>query len=253
MTGLVKAPVYQQLNELLRQIIKSGEVRPGAQFLTERQISERFEVSRATANKALSNLVSEGVLEFRKGLGTFVQGGVLDVDLGLLVSFTARAESVGRKPQTRVLSCRKVTASDVEPEVASRLDLGASPAILLERLRMTEAEPVILERRVVVARHAPALDAKLAAGSLYAYFTKKLRLAISGAEQVIRAVAATAEEAEHLAIKRGAPCMEVVAVGHLNGNVPLWWERTLYRGDSYQFSNRVGGRGSGGAMDLVRG
>jgi DNA-binding GntR family transcriptional regulator len=55
------------LRELLRGL--------GERLLTERQICERFGVSRATANKALSNLVSEGVLEFRKGVGTFVREG----------------------------------------------------------------------------------------------------------------------------------------------------------------------------------
>ena len=71
---LVKEPIYQQLNGQLRLLIGSKECPLGSQFPTERQICERYGVSRATANKALSNLVSEGLLEFRKGVGTFVRG-----------------------------------------------------------------------------------------------------------------------------------------------------------------------------------
>ena len=52
--GLMREPIYQQLNQLLRSLIRSVEFPVGGQFLTERQVSERFEVSRATANKALS-------------------------------------------------------------------------------------------------------------------------------------------------------------------------------------------------------
>lgn len=74
-TRLVRSPIYQQLNQLLRDLIREGEFKSNEQFLTERQICDRFNVSRATANKALSNLVAEGVLEFRKGVGTFVRGG----------------------------------------------------------------------------------------------------------------------------------------------------------------------------------
>ena len=88
---LVKEPIYQQLNGYLKQLIDSGECPIGGKFLTERQICERYGVSRATANKALSNLVSEGLLEFRKGVGTFVRGRPLDYNLRALVSFTDKA------------------------------------------------------------------------------------------------------------------------------------------------------------------
>lgn len=73
---LVRDPIYQQLNELLQKLIHEGEFKRGQQFLTEREVSERFGVSRVTANKALSHLVVEGVLEFRKGVGSFVREGV---------------------------------------------------------------------------------------------------------------------------------------------------------------------------------
>src|SRR5262245_94996 len=110
---LVKQPIYQQLNEELRGLLGSGEFKTGARFLTEREISQRFEVSRATANKALSNLVSEGILEFKKGVGTFVRGGVLDYDLRSLVSFTGKASGAGKKPSTRVLDFDRRTGASV--------------------------------------------------------------------------------------------------------------------------------------------
>ena len=101
--ALVKKPIYQQMNQLLRSLIDSGEFHVGDQFPTEREICERFEVSRATANKALSNLVSEGLLEFRKGVGTFVRGKPMDYNLRALVSFTEEALASGKKPATRLL------------------------------------------------------------------------------------------------------------------------------------------------------
>src|SRR5436305_1998768 len=123
---LVKQPIYQQLNEALRGLLGSGEFRTGARFLTERQVSEWFEVSRATANKALSNLVSEGILEFKKGIGTFVRGGVLDYDLRSLVSFTGKAAAAGKRPSTRVLDFDRILASAVSARTA--VALRARPA-----------------------------------------------------------------------------------------------------------------------------
>jgi DNA-binding GntR family transcriptional regulator len=75
----------------------------GRKFLTEREICGRYSVSRPTANKALSNLVSEGLLEFRKGVGTFVQGRALAYNLRALVSFTDKAIAACKQPSTEVL------------------------------------------------------------------------------------------------------------------------------------------------------
>ena len=59
---LVRDPVYKQLNDALRRLIAAGEFTRGTKFLSEREIGQRFSVSRATANKALSTLVAEGVV-----------------------------------------------------------------------------------------------------------------------------------------------------------------------------------------------
>ena len=43
---LVREPMYQQLNGLLRELLRNGDFREGDQFLTERQIVEKFQLSR---------------------------------------------------------------------------------------------------------------------------------------------------------------------------------------------------------------
>ena len=126
---LVREPMYQQLNSHLRVLVASGECPVGSKFLTERQICERFGVSRATANKALSNLVSEGLLEFRKGVGTFVQGRALDYNLRALVSFTDKAISAGKQPSTQVLQFASVAVKDVLDEVPGTAARVRAPSL----------------------------------------------------------------------------------------------------------------------------
>ena len=98
---LVREPVYQQLNNALREMLISGDHKVGDKFLTEREICQRFAVSRTTANKAISNMVSEGVLEFKKGLGTFVRTLPLDYDLRSLSVSHARHAKPGEFPGLR--------------------------------------------------------------------------------------------------------------------------------------------------------
>jgi GntR family transcriptional regulator len=239
--ALVKQPIYQQLNEALRGMLGSGEFKTGSRFLTEREISERFDVSRATANKALSNLVSEGILEFKKGVGTFVRGGVLDYDLRSLVSFTGKAAAAGVRPSTRVLEFDRLTAEGIPPRIRGLLRLhGADRVYRVERVRLVNDIPVILERRFIVESHCPGLSKRDLSGSLYAAWTGRFRLQIGGAEQMIRATLIRGREAELLGISGPGAGLVVQSVGWLGDHRPLWWERTLYRGDAYAFRNRLG-------------
>jgi GntR family transcriptional regulator len=237
---LVRSPVYQQLNEQLRGLLRR-EFAPGEQFLTERRVGERFQVSRATANKALASLVSEGLLEFRKGVGTFVRGGPIDYDLRSLISFTEKARAAGRTPSTQVRSFVKVEARRSPPEVQAALRVQPdAPLWHLVRLRLADDVPVILEDRFVDAVRCPRLTRRQANGSLYQAWTETHGLQLAGATETIRAIGLPPDEAGLLSVAVGSPAFEVVSTGLLEGGEPLWRERTLYRGDAYEFRNRLG-------------
>lgn len=242
MHELTREPIYQQLNQLLRALVHTDEFPVGGQFLTERQVSERFQVSRATANKALSNLVSEGVLTFRKGVGTFVSARSMDYNLRALVSFTDEAIAAGKRPETRVLRFERLDASEASEDVAQALHVsGADPLWHLERLRLADGLPVILERRHIVAAYCKTLKKDDVGGSLYKIWKDRHNLDVEGAEQSIRAVNISREEAKTLGTRQNAAGLLVTSVGFLRGREPLWFERTLYRGDAYEFHNRLGG------------
>lgn len=234
---LVKDPIYYQVNHLLREIIRTGEYHKGDKFLTERQICERFDISRATANKALSNLVSEGVLEFRKGVGTFLSSDLLDYDLRALVSFTEKARQAGKHPSTQLLRFETQPANE-RAEILQHTP--ETPLYYMERLRLADSIPVILEARYLVPHFCPNLTAELLTGSFYELLTHHYHLEVMGAEEVIRAVILSDEEAQQLAVISGSAALCVESVGYLKGGIPLWQERTLYRGDSYEFRNHLG-------------
>lgn len=231
-----KTPVYQQLLATLRQLVTGGEFAEGDRFLTERQVSERYATSRPTANKALASLVAEGLLEFRKGVGTFVRGRVLDYDLGALVSFTRKAEAAGKRPSTQVLSFDLTTAANLPPEPAQQLGCPPeTPLYYMERLRLADGVPVILEHRWVLAAHCPGLERRELHGSLYAVWTERFGLSIGEGDQRIRALNVAGAEARLLGVRPGQAGLEVLCRGHLRSGQVLWFERTIYRGDSYEF------------------
>lgn len=240
MASSVRDPVYQQLTQRLRRLVGKG-YQAGEKFLTEREIVKRFSVSRATANKALASLVSEGLLEFRKGVGTFVRRPSISYDLRTLISFTDKAKAVGKTPRTTLLTFGQIPASEIDAEIAHQLRVRPDESVWeLDRVRYIDDVPVILEHRYVVAAHCPKLTRAQAEASLYHAWTDTHKLKVAGAEETIRAILLSEAEAQHLGVAPGSPALEVVAIGLLQGDQPLWWERTLYRADQYVFHSRLG-------------
>ncbi len=234
--------VYRKLHVHLRLKVREGGFTAGDQFLTEREIAGSYKVSRVTANKALSRLVTEGWLEFRTGAGTFVRGDVLDYDLRHLVSFTEKAKAAGKKPGTKVLVFEKLTATEVTKAIRTGLKLGADEELFyFERLRLADGSPVIFERRWVIDRLCPKLTSTNVRGSLYSLWTDKFGLEITGADEVIRAVNLSSKQAALLDVLPQTAGLLVQSTGYLGGDQPLWWEETLYRTDVYEFRNRLGG------------
>jgi len=237
---LQKNPVYRQLNDLLRTML-STQFKRGDRFLTERDISEKFQVSRATANKVLASLVSEGLIEFRRGVGTFVRRDVIDYDVRSLVSFTEKAKMAGKRPSTKLLTFGEISANEVDHAVVSALNVASDVTLWeMERIRLADNVPVIYEHRFVVKDLCPKLTLAQASGSLYQAWTDKHRLQIAGADEVIRAVLLDLSEARHLQATVRSPGLEVTAVGYVYDQRPLWWERTVYRGDQYEFRSHLG-------------
>lgn len=245
---------HQHLVEQLRTLIREGNFSPGSKFLTEREIAERYETSRPTANKALSSLVSAGLLEVRRGAGTFVREGILDYDLERLVSFTDKAKAVGKKPSTNLLEYRRISASEAPHEVMKALQVTDSTTLIyMERIRLADRMPVIYERRYVTASLCSEMTRSNAKHSLYAYWTDKCGLTITGADETIRAVNATKAEAALLQVPLGSACFKIIATGHVGDQMPLWHEETLYRADVYEFRNRISGlAGNHAAMGKIR-
>ncbi len=239
-TNLVTDPIYQQLNKILRELMASDEFKVGDRFLTERSICDKYNVSRATANKALSNLVSEGLLKFKKGVGTFiVSKPVLDASPSI-ASFTHNARIAGMVPTSKILTFRKIRASEVEESAAEVLGLEDNEEIfLVERLRFADRIPMVLEHRYIRAKFCPDLTKDLVEESLYALFVLRYELNITSSEETIQAVTLSPDEARLLDVEPGKAGFLITAIGIIDDSTPLWYEKTLHRPDGFSFRCRV--------------
>lgn len=73
-----RSPIYRQIAEQIRGQVMSGALEEGEQVMSTTQYATTFRINPATAAKAFAELVDEGVLEKRRGLGMFVATGARD-------------------------------------------------------------------------------------------------------------------------------------------------------------------------------
>lgn len=65
-------PVHVQLTTQIRHLIEAGQLKPGMQLPTVRQLAGFLRINRNTAARALADLLKDGYLESQQGRGTFV-------------------------------------------------------------------------------------------------------------------------------------------------------------------------------------
>jgi GntR family transcriptional regulator len=67
-----RTPIYAQLDRALRAAIVTGRLRPGDQLPTVRQLAVELQVNANTVARVYAELEREGVLETRRGVGSFI-------------------------------------------------------------------------------------------------------------------------------------------------------------------------------------
>ena len=90
-------PKYKIIENYIIDRIQSGDLKPGDQIETEKQLSEKFDIGRLTVNKALINLAQEGYIERTAGKGSFVLPRMVTKSISQGGSFTDDMASVGMK------------------------------------------------------------------------------------------------------------------------------------------------------------
>jgi DNA-binding FadR family transcriptional regulator len=114
--------VYSLVIEQIRDLIESGELKPGEKLPTERSLAEQLGVSRSSVREALSALEVLGVIKSRQGLGNYVAHNVssdlpqdqyesLIVDGGPLEIIEARQLF---EPGVAALAARRRTEADLQ-------------------------------------------------------------------------------------------------------------------------------------------
>ena len=154
---------YREIERFLRAQVEGA--RPGAPLPSEAELCERFSVSRMTVRQALQELTNDGLVERRRGQGTFVAHRPVHRRPGVFLSFTEEMNRRGMQATSRLLSAGMDDARRSET-----LDLGLAPdsrVVRVRRVRLADGVPVALEDAALVPELGGVLEEDLGGGSLH--------------------------------------------------------------------------------------
>lgn len=227
-------PVYRQISEILRQEIqnlyKAADLLP-----SETELALRFNVNRHTLRRAIDELVAEGLVVRRHGIGVFVLSPAIDYAIGSRTRFTETLEAQGVTTQSRVIRKQVVLARG---GVAARLKVTeGTQVIFLETLREVEGKPFCIISHFLPLQAFPQVLESYNQGSLHAFLEAHCNTKVQRSESLISAVLPEADDAELLNMPRNLPVLRVKSLNVASDSQqPAEYVVTRFRGDATQLS-----------------
>ncbi len=227
-------PLHHQVYLDLRAALDAGEWRPGEQIPPERELAGRYGCSVITVRRALGDLARERRLKRTRGRGTFVSRPPIQLDLDGTMTFSEELQLLGHDPSTRVVSAETLPA---DSRVAEALELPVGADVVhLERLRMADGEPLLLEQVFLPAARFPGLLAgDLEAGSLYQLLVDRYDTAVVRAREALEPIALAAREARLLGVEPHRPALLIEGLAFDRFGMPVEFARSYVRGDRTRY------------------
>jgi GntR family transcriptional regulator len=231
-------PLYTRVETALVSDITAGILPPGCQLPTEDTLIARFEVSRTTVRKAVENLVARGLVEIRRGRGTFVTEPKIKQDLTELSGFVEDMIALGRTPTARLLDRQLVVANKT---VAQHLGIPVGTLVYrIERVRSADGVAMSFDETYLPQEIGSKIVSNdLEAEPIFSLLEDKYDLPLIEAQYQLEAVTADARVARALGIEVGNPIFLIERTSYVEGQRPIDYEKLHYRGDLIKFATRL--------------
>jgi GntR family transcriptional regulator len=227
-------PFYHQVYLDLRTSIDGGRWPVGYRIAPERELATQYGVSVITVRRALDELAREQRIERTRGRGTFVLPPRIDRDLDEPLTFTEEMQRRGMDPQTRLIAAGEGTAGEAVG-AALQIEVDA-PIVFIERLRLADGAPLLLEQVHLPAQRFPGLlDTDLEHESLYAVLSTRYATTVARSRETFEPVLLKKREAGLLGMKKRQPALRVEGIAYSPDGLPVEFSRTYVRGDRTRY------------------
>jgi GntR family transcriptional regulator len=223
-------PIYKKIQQTIVRKVERGYLKPGDVVDSERELARIHGVSLMTARHALAGLEREGLLERRRGTGTFVAPP--KIHFNKLMSYTEQMAARNLIVSSKVLSFKVVKT---EHEISARLALPRTADLIkIERLRQGASEPFAIETCYLSADEFEGLSSSLVErNSLFSLLQQEYEMEIGHADEEIDATSADAWSAKLLDVPIDAPLLRIRQITYSTRGKAIIYMLGLYRSDRH--------------------
>jgi GntR family transcriptional regulator len=226
-------PLYHQLKELLTEKIESGEWEPGFRLPSELELAAEFGVSRITVRQAMQLVEASGLVERRRGVGTFVGRPKVSQNLLALFHVGNEISKSGSVPNVRL---NHLTTKKASPAIAAHLTISPQDDVYeFYRTIFADDEPIILFKSWLPVRLFPGLNAEQLESRSIRAALADFGTHVESQHKEVEVAILDADEAKLLDTSAGAPALLVTYLSYLAGHVPFEYRRMLVRGDRCKY------------------
>lgn len=232
-----KQPLYDQLVDLLKEKIET-ELEPNTKLESERELSNRYGLSRTTVRLALQELEKMGYIYRRHGKGTYVSDlSKKAKNITSAYSFTEQMKALGKQPKTVILEFETIEANKY---FASKLQVSiGEPLYKMKRLRLADDEPMMLERTYLPVKKFWNLTQKLLETKpLYDLFSQDFQQVVHIAEEEFYASIARNKDMSYLEIAEGSAVLNLVRTTYNINNEVIEYTLSVARADQFHYQVR---------------
>lgn len=231
-------PKYYLIKNNIIEKINNEELLPNQLLPSERELIEKYNVSRITIRRAIDELVKEGYAYKIQGKGSFVKDDTLKQKLTKIHSYTEEIIGQGMTPSRKILNV-EIKKVDVSKMKKLALD-NDDEVFILERIYYADNEPLCLTKTVLPYKLFPKIECfDFTNNSLYDILENFYKLKITKASQVLEASSSTSYLSANLDIEDGHPLLlfRTTTYGILDGiEVPFEYFKSYYKTDKMKYS-----------------
>ena len=230
-------PLYVKIRESLREKIAAGELERGQKLPSEDELATQYGVSRMTVRQGISELIDEGLLYRRHGVGTFVTLPHIERDHSRLTNFFENSNLQGINTKVSILDLEVIpsTAMIAEPLMLVARDL----VIHIKTLREADDVLVTLHDSYLPHRLFPELIQEdihtIDVQHLWTEF-ERYGYPVKRAVQKLEARLADPELANVMQTNVGAPILFKERTVFAEDGTPVEFTYCYNRGDMYSLT-----------------
>lgn len=232
----VGKPIYRQLHDIIIEMIEGGELAPGDALPGERTLAEMYDVSRVTVRKCIGDLVAEGYLTREQGKETRVVERKIDHHLGRLVGSVEEFLLNDELRSTIEVVSKGFAPGSPAVRRYLQIEDEAAPIYAFARRVFSNGQPLAINHSFVPQDIGKIVDALDLTQARVFSALENAGFNLSYGKQTIMASACLPEEAALLKYPAGQPVLVIRRTSYLEDGYPLLYEKTVYRGDNYQYS-----------------